>query len=80
MPNVKIELKKNETPEQAEELLFKALESQRNGEIHGGEEFSDPAMSHLLDRMELMHKEMYEEALREIIQVLEEEHNSNGDF
>lgn len=77
MATVKVILEKGETPEQAEELLFRAFEAQRNGDIHG-EEFNDPAMMDLLARMEEIHKREYDLMLQEIFQVIEEEH-SNGD-
>lgn len=79
MPNVKIFLDKDETPEQAEDLLFKAMEAQRNGEIHQ-DEFSDPAMRDLLDRMQKLYKDNYEEVIQEIMKALDEEYNQNGNF
>jgi hypothetical protein len=79
MPNVKIFLDKDETPEQAEDLLFKAMESQRNGDIHQ-DEFSDPAMRDLLDRMQKIYKDSYDELLQEIMEALDKEYNKNGHF
>lgn len=76
MPTIKVILEKGETPEQAENLLFKAFEAQRTGEIHQ-DEFNDPAMRDLILRMEAKFKEEHDAMIQEIIQALEEEH-SNG--
>lgn len=78
MPSVKIELKKGETPEQAEDLLLKAIESQRNGDVHG-EEFSDPAMSNLVDLMLKLHEKEYALMLQEINEALEQEYRNGNE-
>lgn len=72
MPSVKIELKKGETPEQAEELLFKAISSQRNGDTHA-EDFSDPAMADLLNLMLTLGDQEYALMLQEINAALSED-------
>lgn len=77
MPKVKIILEKGETPEQAEDLLYKAFEAKRNGDAHE-EDFSDPAMSDALSRMLKIQEDNYEAMLQEIIQALDEEYNKNG--
>lgn len=79
MPKVKIILEQGETPEQAEDLLYKAFEAKRNGDAHE-EDFSDPAMSDALARMIKIQEENYDAMLQEIFQALEEEHNKNGDI
>ena len=77
MAKIQIFLDKDETPEQAEDLLFKAIESQRNGELHQ-DEFSDPAMKNALDRMEKIYKDNYAELLQEIMQALDEEYDNGN--
>lgn len=77
MPNVKIELEKGMTPDEAEELVFKAFQSQRTGDIHQ-EKFMDPAMTDLVDQMERAHKEQYQKMVEEIGEALDEEYKSNG--
>lgn len=79
MPNVKIELKKGETPDEAEEMLLKAFESQRDGSIHK-EEFHDPAMRDLAIRLRELHEKEYNLMLEEIYTELEKEYQNNGDF
>lgn len=79
MPKVKIELEKGMTPDQAEEMLFKAFEAQRNGDMHT-EEFSDPAMQDVLARMEKLHKDSYDLMIQEIIAALEGEYKKDGNF
>ena len=41
---VQIILEKNETREEAEELLLKALDAKKNGDYHSEDVFLDPAM------------------------------------
>lgn len=79
MPNVKIELIKGETAEEAEELLLKAFESQRNGSIHK-EEFHDPAMRDLAIRIMSLHQVEYDKMLQEIFEELDKEYQDNGDL
>lgn len=78
MPSVKIELRKGETPEQAEDLLFKAFEAQRNGDTHG-EEFNDPAMADLLNRVLKINEEQYALMLQEINEALEQEYRNGNE-
>ena len=76
--NVKITLEKGETIEQAEEKLYKALDSHRNGDLHT-EDFTDPAMKDLIDKMLRMHDQTYQELLQEIFDELDKEY-SNDNF
>lgn len=78
MADVKIILQKGETPEQAEELIFKAFEAQRTGEMHK-EEFNDPAMVDLINRMQMLHEAEYELMMQEIAQVIDEEHHNGNE-
>jgi len=75
MNKVKIILDKNQTPKEAEELLFKALESQRTGEIHDESEFLDPAMTSLENRLMELNKIFIDELIREVLDELEEEND-----
>ncbi len=77
MPNVKIELIKGETVDEADELVFKAFSSQRDGSLHNGT-FHDAAMQHLSEKLILMHELQFQRMLLEIFEALEQEHQ-NGD-
>lgn len=73
---VKIIPGNNETIEQAEENLYKALNAQRTGELHT-EKFLDPAMVDLVERMQTAHENMYAEMMQEIMDELDKEYNDN---
>ena len=77
MADVKIGLHKGETPDQAEELIFKAFSAQRDGSIHK-EEFHDPAMRDLLARMLDLHEDQFKALIAEIGDILEAEYQGNG--
>lgn len=62
--------------EQAEERLYKALNSHRTGDVHT-EDFTDPAMKDLVERIQMKHEQMYANMLREIFEALDEEYNGN---
>ena len=70
---IKIDLRKGQTPQEAEEELFKALEYQRSGDIHG-DEFLDPVMEEAAQKMIKMHEKVWEESLAEILALLDEEY------
>lgn len=75
MAKIKIFLDNSETMSEAEDLLYKALEIQRTGDSHV-EEFLDPAMTDIHDKLMLAHEFRMVEMLEEIFQVLDEEfHN-----
>ena len=72
---VKIYAEGDETPEQAEEALFKALSAQRNGDAHLNESFDDPAMVDLSRRLAEEHKKIYQDLVQEINDAIDEEYN-----
>lgn len=76
MANVKIELQEGETIEQAEEVLFKALRSQRDGSIHQDGKFHDPAIEELSIKLIKLHEAEYNLMLQEIFKELEDEHGN----
>tara|TARA_R110000868_G_C10973188_1_gene771551 strand:+ start:86845 stop:87078 length:234 start_codon:yes stop_codon:yes gene_type:complete len=74
---VKIELKKGETKEEAEELLFKALDLHRTGEIHTRESFEDPAMLDISQRVAKVQEDIHAEMMAEIFEALDGEYNGH---
>lgn len=64
---VKVQLEKGETREEAEELLLKALNSQRNGGAHKEDQFPDKAMEHMADKL----KRQYRKVMSDIIEDIE---------
>ncbi len=68
---VKIERDSDQTEDEAEELLFKALSAQRNGNAHTGDHFPDAAMDHAANKMEVSYNKMLEDMLLEINGVLD---------
>lgn len=71
--NIDIKLQKGQTPEEAEELLYKALAFQRSGDIHG-DEFLDPVMQDASQKMIKMHEKVWTDSLNEILALLDEEY------
>ncbi len=61
------------TPEQAEEELFKALDFQRSGDVHG-DEFVDEVMEETAQKMIKLHEQIWAETLKEIEDLLDEEY------
>ncbi len=78
MANVKIMLGKDETVEEAKDALFKALNTQRNGDSHT-ENFSDPAMRNTISRMQEAYRKIYNEMVQEIFEELDREY-SDGHY
>lgn len=76
MAKVKIYLEKGETIEDAEMQLRKALDLHDSGDIHERQDYVDPAMQHIMDRLEAMHEEMYKEMMSEVIQEIDKEYDS----
>lgn len=74
MAKVKIFLDKDETIEDAENQLQKALEFHSSGKAHVDDEFDDAAVEHTLEYMVKKHDEIYSDILDEIIQMLNEEY------
>jgi len=70
---IKIGLRKGQTPEEAEEELFKALSEQRSGNSHS-EEFDDPIMEAIAQKIIEKHSQIWEASLEEINQLLDEEY------
>lgn len=79
MAKIKIIADENETIEEAEKLLEKAMEFHSSGDAHDDESFDDPAMTDVLNDMENTHKRIYLEMMQEIFQVLDEEY-TDGNF
>lgn len=76
MSKVKIFLGKNETIEDAELDLFKALNHHVSGEVHQSDNFEDPAIKASADQLEIIHKKIYKEMIDEINLELEKEYKS----
>ena len=74
MAKVKIFLDKGETIEDAEMQLRKAFDLHDEGGIHERQDYIDPAMQHVMDKLESLHKRAYEELLQEIIREIEKEY------
>lgn len=74
MAKVKVFLEKGETIEDAEMQLRKALDFHDSGDIHDRQDYTDPAMQHVFDRLEAMHEKMYQELVQEIIREIEKEY------
>jgi hypothetical protein len=68
---VKIILDKDETLEVAEANLMKALNFHNSGDAHLDEQFIDPAMIKIADKLEKMHKDMYANMIEEISDALD---------
>lgn len=64
---VKIILENEETPEEARELLKKALET---AEEESSDVFADPIMEHSADRIKSIYLELQKEMFQEINEVL----------
>jgi hypothetical protein len=75
MAKVKIFLDENETLEDAEDTLRKALDLHVSGDIHDGESFSDPAMIDTAVILERLHEDMYKKMIAEILQTLDRDYN-----
>lgn len=73
MSTVKIFLDPNETTDQAEANLYKALGFHVTGEAHAADQFSDPATNQVASVAKTAHEKMYEEMLVEIFAVLDED-------
>lgn len=74
MAKVKIFLEENETVQDAEDSLFKALNHHNSGDVHASHTFQDPAMVAVADRMEDIHKKIYQDMMTEIFEVLDKEY------
>lgn len=75
MSKVKIILDKDESYEEVESDLRKSLNYIHSGEVHSSENFDDPAMVDVFQKMEKEHKEIYSDMLREISEALDKEYS-----
>lgn len=76
---VEIHLDENQDPLEAEEILYKALNSQRTGEMHSQSAFMDPAMQHQLEHMKSTYDLILKQMVDEIIAVIDDEDVLHGD-
>jgi hypothetical protein len=74
MGKVKIYVEEGETLEEAEQDLQKALQYHSSGEVHDEDSYLDPAMKSLTDRLESMHKVMYDNIIKEVMEALDKEY------
>lgn len=74
MSKVKILLDKGETVEEAEQDLIKSLSFQSSGDVHDEEQFNDPAMNEISDKILAMHEAQYQKMLQEIFETLNEDY------
>jgi hypothetical protein len=75
---VKIELEPGQNHEQAEQLLFKALQSKRDSQVHSGDAFLDPAMNHQAKVMERIYRLLLNQMNREILEAIDNQESENG--
>ncbi len=78
MAQVKILLEPGETELDADSSLQKALDFHSSGDAHLDDAFNDPAMAHLMKRLDSEHSQMYSDMIQEILEVLDQEY-SDGD-
>jgi hypothetical protein len=77
MADIKIILKKDETIEQVDNLLFKALDLHASGDVHLEESFDDPAMISTFDQLEKTQKQIYMEMLEEIFMEIDKQYTES---
>lgn len=77
MAKVKIFLEEDETLQEAEDSLFKALNHHNSGDVHG-ESFQDPAMVSVANKLEDLHSKMYHSMLQDIFEALDQDFSQNG--
>jgi hypothetical protein len=75
MAKVKIFLEDDETLQDAEESLLKAMDHHNSGEVHSHHQFQDPAMQSVAHRMEEAHKKIQQEMLQEINEALDRDYS-----
>lgn len=74
MAEVKIFLDKDETVEDVESDLFKALNHHISGDVHTEDKFEDPAVQHTAETMQETHKKIYQDILNEIFTELDKDY------
>lgn len=75
---VSVQLEEGQSPEEAEEKLFKALTSQRSGQQHDADQFPDPAMEHQAKVMKRIYGLFFQKMSDEIMQELEKANGSKA--
>lgn len=75
MAKVKIYLEEDETVQDAEESILKAMDHHNSGEVHAHHQFQDPAMNAVAGRMEEIHKKIQQEMLQEINEALDRDYS-----
>lgn len=73
MARVKIFLEDDETIEEAEESLLKALSSQSNGDAHANDVFEDPAMVEASKFMEKKFEKLWDSLLKDVEKLIDKE-------
>jgi hypothetical protein len=76
---IKIFVEDNESQLEVEESLHKALEFHSSGDVHETELFEDAGAQDLLNKLELLHKNLYIQILNEIYEALDEDY-TNGNI
>lgn len=72
---VKVILDRAQNPEDAEEILYKALDAHRNGNAHSNDEkFQDAAMQDVAEKLKHTYKQMFTTMLQEIFEELDKEY------
>lgn len=72
MGKVKIFVDPDETVESVEDALFKAMEHHASGDAHD-DDFPDPAMVALKNKLMRMHSETYHLIIQDILKALDED-------
>ena len=72
MSRIEIHLESDETPEEAEEQLYKSLHAQRTGELHK-EDFHQPAARAVVSKLSRQHAKMLKSMMKDIEEVLDRE-------
>lgn len=74
---VRVDLEKGQSVDEAEELLYKALDSQRSGDAHS-EGFADSAVQHASDVMRNEYVKQFDLMMQEVLQALDEGVDKSG--
>lgn len=74
MGRVKIFVDPGETIEEVEDSLLKAIAHHNSGDVHEGENFEDPAMNDVAEKMKAIHEASYQVMLQEIFALLEKDY------
>jgi len=74
MAKLKILLDKGETLQEAEDLIFKALNHHASGDVHSSHQFQDPAMAAVAERFEETFKKINQDMINEINETLDKDY------